>query len=121
MIYKTTPYKTPKSQKAQGSVYDIPPYILEHLVVLSEECAEIIQVINKIQRFGLNSTYKRISNIEHLHVEVGDFLGVLSNLVDAGLFDQDELVNNGDKKIEKLKKWTRYLPDGSNNPKFKDI
>ena len=46
----------------------------EALSVLAEECAEVIQIISKIQRHGIDSAYKEISNRDNLSQELADVL-----------------------------------------------
>jgi len=41
------------------------------LNVLQEECAEVIQAISKVQRFGMYDTYQGASNLERLAEEIG--------------------------------------------------
>ena len=58
---------------------------LEHLLVcLSEECSEIIQAINKGQRFGLEDGYPGTprTNIGDIIRELNDLEGVVSMLRD---------------------------------------
>lgn len=60
----------------------------EHLwTILQEECAELIQVVSKIKRFGIvntNPTLKKL-NVEILNDELNDILGVIDSLVDEGI------------------------------------
>jgi len=56
---------------------------MELLGILQEECAEIIQIISKIRRFGIDSTFQNgVSNQTLMNYEIGDFLGVLQMLTD---------------------------------------
>lgn len=54
------------------------------LQVLSEECAEVIKVVSKIQRFGFNSYHPRDpekkENWEKLSEEYGDIVGSINKL-----------------------------------------
>lgn len=71
------------------------------LGVLSEECSEIIQIISKINRFGLNSSnpISGISNIESLNNEYNDFLGTLELLKYIDLNKYSECFNEDLKKV----------------------
>ena len=86
------------------------PYLTERLVILGEECAEVQQVVAKIQRFGLDVFRVKdpiINNREHLAIEVGDLIGVIKLLVDAGVLNEDELIRHAEAKINKKEKWTK--------------
>ena len=70
------------------------------LKILSEECAEIIHIISKIDRFGLNSenpTSKK-ENIEILNDEFNDFLGTLNLLKFIDSEKYSECFNENPKK-----------------------
>lgn len=99
------------------------PYLTERLVILGEECAEIQQVIAKIQRFGLDVFRVKdpiINNREHLAIEIGDLLGVIKLLVEAGVLTEDELIMHAEAKIKKMEKWTKWSPGDVPNPNWKD-
>lgn len=53
----------------------------DKLELLVEECAEIIQAVSKIRRFGANSEYKGRTNIQHLEQEMGDALCAMKLLM----------------------------------------
>lgn len=63
------------------------PLSIEYLEILQEECAEVIQAISKIKRFGLMSHHPedplKTTNIEHLIVELGDVIGMIQLLADS--------------------------------------
>lgn len=52
------------------------------LGLLTEECAEVIQMVNKIKRFGLYERYPKdpLNNLERLRNEVIDVLVTIENL-----------------------------------------
>ena len=86
-----------------------PRQISELFNILSEEGCEVAQVISKINRFGLYSCHPDkpdITNSDHLHEEVGDFLGVVDLLTKAGYFDTTRLVEAAERKKQKVAKWS---------------
>ena len=56
------------------------------LTIASEECAELIQAITKIKRYGFRDEYKY-----NLHEEVADVLICISELVCLGYLDIDKV------------------------------
>ena len=77
----------------------------EVMAVLQEECAEVIQAVSKINRFGLDTEWQGVSNKQALITEIGDVLAIISVLVDEtdiNINDAD-LLNAMDAKFEKLK------------------
>ena len=95
---------------------ELSDYEMELLGILQEECAEVIQVISKIRRFGLESKNPFIenakSNRELLQDEVGDFLGVLEMLLEADvkeeLFDESQLRERVDYKKAKVPGYLKH-------------
>ena len=73
----------------------------EILVITQEEAAEVIQVISKCIRFGMDG------NKEKLTQEVGDLLCMVDLLLDQGVIDPLEVSNAKEIKAEKLKKWSK--------------
>lgn len=62
------------------------PRSIELLEILQEECAEVIQAISKIKRFGLDA-YNPADETEtpnslHLLNEIGDVVGMVQMFVD---------------------------------------
>jgi NTP pyrophosphatase (non-canonical NTP hydrolase) len=77
--------------------------------ILQEECAEVIQAVSKIYRFGLNNSWDGITNKQSLVTEIGDVLALIDILVtetDINISEEEikEAVYN---KKEKLKE---FLP-----------
>lgn len=63
------------------------------LTITSEECAELIQSITKVKRYGFHNKYE-----ENLHEEVADVLICIAELVCLGYLDIDKV-----KDYQKLK------------------
>lgn len=56
------------------------------LTIATEECAELIQAITKLKRYGFRDEYE-----ENLHEEVADVLICISELVCLGYLDIDKV------------------------------
>ena len=80
----------------------------ETLDILQEECAEVIQAVSKISRFGMDNLKpgKPKTNREHLEEELGDMLAMIDILCNMGVVELDNLRVAKLAKIEKLKKWS---------------
>jgi NTP pyrophosphatase (non-canonical NTP hydrolase) len=80
----------------------------EVMDILQEECAEVIQVVSKISRFGIDNFKpgKLKTNREHLEEEIGDVLAMIDILqkMDEVSFNNIEAARVA--KIEKLKQWS---------------
>lgn len=65
---------------------DLTPAEAERLAILSEECAEVIQIIGKIQRHGYNSTHPDVgpSNSILLATEIGHVKAAVEMMKCAG-------------------------------------
>ena len=63
------------------------------LTITSEECAELIQAITKVKRYGFHDGYE-----DNLHEEVADVLICIIELVALGYLDIDKV-----KDYQKLK------------------
>lgn len=80
----------------------------KRLVVLSEECAEIIQIAAKIQRFGFDSYHPddpSVTNLTLLEGEIADALAVIGLLVSNGDISEANVAARIQPKIEKLKRY----------------
>lgn len=75
------------------------------MAVLQEECAEVIQAVSKINRFGMFSTWQGVTNKQALITEIGDVLAIVKVLkedTDINITDDD--INKAiEAKLEKLK------------------
>lgn len=78
----------------------------KRLVVLSEECAEIIQIASKIQRFGFESYHPDdpdTTNRTLLEREIADAMAVIGMLIANNDIDSNRIAGGVRPKVEKLK------------------
>jgi len=79
------------------------------MAVLQEECAEVIQAVSKINRFGMHGEWQGITNKEALVTEIGDVLAIIKVLMEETDINITE--NDLEKAVEaKLKKLEIFLP-----------
>jgi NTP pyrophosphatase (non-canonical NTP hydrolase) len=81
----------------------------EVMDILQEECAEVIQAVSKIRRFGIDGVKPgtEYSNREHLEEELGDVLAMIDILMINSVVSWSNLHSAKRAKIEKLKKWSK--------------
>lgn len=81
----------------------------EVMDILQEECAEVIQAVSKISRFGIDNYKpgKPKTNREHLEEELGDMLAMIDILKEMGVVSLNNMEVAKQAKIEKLKKWSK--------------
>lgn len=80
----------------------------EALIILQEECAEVIQAVSKCYRFGLDNAHKSGSTQRaNLEMEIGDMLALVDILIEQGVVDLTNLNTAKLNKIEKLKIWSK--------------
>jgi NTP pyrophosphatase (non-canonical NTP hydrolase) len=82
--------------------------IKEVMDILQEECAEVIQAVSKISRFGIDNLKpgKPKTNREHLEEELGDVLAMVDILLENNVVSQQSLKAATNAKKEKLKQWS---------------
>ena len=85
----------------------------EILNILTEECAEVIQAISKVQRFGIDNTnpFSTETNREHLEQEIGDLLTMIDLLYVKGMISNENVLEAQKRKIEKLKIWSKIYEE----------
>jgi NTP pyrophosphatase (non-canonical NTP hydrolase) len=84
----------------------------EILIILQEECAEVIVEISKCFRFGPDQMMQGVdvTNIQRLEKELGDLLAMVELLVDKDIGVTTEGLELAKKaKFEKLKKWSTII------------
>ena len=81
---------------------------IEVMNILQEECAEVIQAVSKVNRFGLDNFKpgKPKTNREHLEEELGDMLAMIDILHEMDVVSRSNLEAAKEAKIEKLKMWS---------------
>lgn len=84
----------------------------EIMLILQEECAEVIQAVSKCMRFGPDQIKpnKQVSNIGMLQEEIGDLLAMIELLTDLDIGVTAEGLEQAKKnKFEKLKQWSNIV------------
>ncbi len=81
----------------------------EILNIAQEECAEVIQAISKIRRFGLTTEHNGKSNQSHLEEEVGDLMCMIELMVEKGIVDEVACIEAARRKRFKLQEWSNIL------------
>ena len=81
----------------------------EVLAITQEECAEVVQAISKVMRFGLEGEYNGTTNKSRLEEEVGDLMCMLQLLEEKGYVDWSLVSLHAARKKEKLKKWSNIF------------
>lgn len=85
----------------------------EIMLIAQEECAEVIQAISKIFRFGFAGEYDGETNKARLETEVGDLMCMLQMMADRGMIDWGIVsLAAGMKKI-KLQTWSNIKDNES--------
>ena len=80
----------------------------EVMDILQEECAEVIQAVSKISRFGLDNYKpgKPKNNRAHLEEELGDMITMIDILHSMDIVSWTNIDRAAEAKREKLKKWS---------------
>jgi NTP pyrophosphatase (non-canonical NTP hydrolase) len=80
----------------------------EILVIAQEECAEVVQEISKIFRFGIDNQHKDgMKHQEKLEMEVGDLLCMIGLMTAHRLIRPEQVELAVTNKQDKLKKWSK--------------
>jgi NTP pyrophosphatase (non-canonical NTP hydrolase) len=78
----------------------------EIMLIAQEECAEVVQAISKVFRFGFDGMYDGRTNKDRLEEEIGDLLCMLQMMDDHDLIDWTRVSVAARMKREKLKTWS---------------
>lgn len=95
----------------------------EILRITQEECAEVIQAISKIFRFGMDEVYDNQSNRQRLTSELGDLQCMIDLIKETKLVSTDELESAVQSKRERLQKWSTIFRQDpvQDDPKIRRI
>jgi hypothetical protein len=76
----------------------------EVLVILMEECAEVIQAASKLIRFGKETRPDdlHLPNSEVLGIEIGDLKCMIDNVLFEGIISQEHLTLGAKRKQARL-------------------
>lgn len=85
---------------------DLTPQQKEVLLILSEECSEVIQAISKIFRFGIDTDWNGEVNREHLALELGDLQCMIDLCSIVGIVDGADIDKASEAKYKKLQIWS---------------
>jgi len=80
-------------------------------LICQEECAEVIQAISKVFRFGLHqrSPYTNVENKAELETEIGQLYCVLRMLENEWDLDKANIGQSAVRKAETFDKWNDYF------------
>ena len=85
---------------------------VERLVILSEECGEVIQAIGKILRHGMDSynpnLVNPISNREHLEKELGDVIALIQICEEEDLVNEQNIIVEAENKLNTVPQYMHY-------------
>ena len=76
------------------------------LRITQEECAEVIQAISKVFRFGMHDVYNGQTNVERLEEEVGDLLCMIDLLMKNDIIFDENVYAAKAAKLDKLRIWS---------------
>jgi NTP pyrophosphatase (non-canonical NTP hydrolase) len=78
----------------------------EALLILQEECSEVIQATSKCFRFGMDGVYQKESNRDRLEQELGDVLAMIDILANQYEISAERLNEAKRRKFKKLSEWS---------------
>lgn len=81
---------------------------IKNLILLSEECSEVIKAVSKVLRFGLLDVYKETTNKQNLEEEIGHAMCLINVLRERGIIDYDKVIEHEENKLAKIRKWYNY-------------
>jgi hypothetical protein len=76
--------------------------------VVQEECAEVIQAISKVRRFGMVNHITGYDNGGPVEEEIGQLYASLDALVEAWGLDKDAIDRHAEAKEQAIVKWASY-------------
>ena len=85
----------------------------EVMLIAQEECAEVIQAISKVFRFGVDDVHPitNKSNKDSLEEEAGDLLCMLQLMMEKGIISESNVQKASLQKRFKLEKWSNIFDE----------
>ena len=80
----------------------------EIMDIAQEECAEVIQAISKVRRFGFDGKHpdKTFNNREHLEEEIGDLVCMFDLMREHSMIEWSNVIEASERKRHKLRIWS---------------
>lgn len=79
------------------------------LLIAQEECAEVVQAISKVFRFGYQSEYDGKTNYQRLTEEVGDLLCMIELMMETEILNEGAVYKAALQKRNKLHEWSNIF------------
>ncbi len=83
----------------------------EIMSIAQEECAEVVQAISKIFRFGLDESFEGKTNRERLTSELGDLQCMITLLKQYEVVDELKVEQAEFAKRTRLSKWSNIFTE----------
>ena len=89
----------------------------EILNILQEECAQLIQMVSKCRRFGIDQQHLKADkpNRVKLTEEIGDVLAMINLCIRYNIVDQTDVIVAQENKFKKLKEWSTIFEQENEN------
>jgi NTP pyrophosphatase (non-canonical NTP hydrolase) len=81
----------------------------EVLRITQEECAEVVQAISKIFRFGIDEVYEGQTNKQRLASELGDLQCMINLVKQFGVVTEEEIYRAELHKRNRLGMWSNIF------------
>jgi NTP pyrophosphatase (non-canonical NTP hydrolase) len=81
----------------------------EVMRITQEECAEVIQAISKVFRFGIDEVYEGQSNKQRLASELGDLQCMINLVKQFGVVSEEEIYKAELNKRNRLGMWSNIF------------
>jgi NTP pyrophosphatase (non-canonical NTP hydrolase) len=85
----------------------------EILLIAQEECAEVIQAISKIFRFGFDAKHPNEdrNNLQRLEEELGDLVCMVGLIMNKKIVSESGVESAAEMKLKKLRTWSTIFVD----------
>lgn len=89
----------------------------EILNILQEECAEVIQMVSKCRRFGIDQQHLKADKPNRIKLteEIGDLLAMINLCIEFDIVDQTQVIVAQENKFKKLKQWSKIFEEVNEN------